>query len=82
MSVGLMHHAPVLLPMLVEWAKALHDEVRLGALRCLLVYVRCCWPRNRATKAMIWEDLEEIEAARCGGEALAVVRDLKAAVSS
>ena len=82
MGVGLMHHAPVLLPMLVEWAKALHDEVRLGALRCLLVYVRCCWPRNHATKAMIWEDLEEIEAARCGGEALAVVRDLKAAVSS
>jgi hypothetical protein len=63
MGFGLMHHAPVLLPMLAGWAKALHDEVRTGALRCLLVYVQQCWPRNRATKAMLWADLEEIEGA-------------------
>ena len=59
-GVGLMHHAPVLLPMLVEWAKALHADVRTRALRCLLVYVQQCWPRNRATRDMIWEGLEDI----------------------
>ena len=60
LGVELMHYRPLLLPMLVDWAKALHTEIRLGALRCVLVYLQQCWPRNRAIGRMIQEDLEEI----------------------
>jgi len=75
LGVDLMHHRPVLVPMLVDWAKALHTEVRLGALRCLLVYVQQCWPRNRSVEAMIRNDLQEIRDAGSGDEACVALLD-------
>ena len=75
LGIELMHHRPVLLPMLVDWAKALHAEVRLGALRCLLVYVQQCWPRNRAVWAMIQSDLRQLRETTSGDEACRAVLD-------
>ena len=75
LGVELMHHRPVLVPMLVDWAKALHAEVRLGAVRCLLVYVQQCWPRNRAIEAMIRSDLQEIRDVGSDDEACVALLD-------
>ncbi len=75
LGVELMHHRPVLVPMLVDWAKALHAEVRLGAMRCLLVYVQQCWPRNRAIEAMIRSDLQEIRDVGSDDEACVALLD-------
>ncbi len=67
--------ATMLVPMLVDWAKALHAEVRLGAMRCLLVYVQQCWPRNRAIEAMIRSDLQEIRDVGSDDEACVALLD-------
>ena len=81
LGIELMHHRPVLLPMLVDWAKALHADVRLEALRCLLVYVQQCWPRNRSVEATIRGELQEIREAGQGDEAcIALLDDIDAAL--
>jgi len=60
LGLELMHQAPIVLPLLMEWARALLPAVRHGSLECILVYLQQCWPRNVQNARILWDPLEEV----------------------
>lgn len=58
-GISLMHHATILLPTLLEWVQALHEDVQSKALDALCIYLRVCWPRNYAHAGVIWDIVKQ-----------------------
>lgn len=59
-GISLMQYSTMLLPTLLEWVQALHEDVRCNALDALHTYVRVCWPRNHAHARTIWGVLQQV----------------------
>lgn len=59
-GVSVMQYFTMLLPSLLEWTQALHEDVQIMSLNTLHACLRICWPRNHAHAHILWEALQEV----------------------
>ena len=65
-GIKMLYYTNIVLPVLVEWTRALHLDIQIDALECLLIFVEECWPRNVAHVMYIWPALETLVEERGG----------------
>jgi hypothetical protein len=65
-GIKMLYYTNSLLPVLLEWTQALHTDIQVDALECLLIFVEECWPRNAAHVTYIWSALDLLVTERGG----------------